>query len=599
MMRKLVLPVMLLVSVVAFGQDARLAQQYFQDGEYEKAAVLYEKLFGLNEENDFYFERYIECLISTQAFEEAEKVIKRQLKKSPSNVSLYVTYGKLFERQYRDDDALLQYQTAINNLPKESFAITRLANSFVILTKYDLAIQTYEKGAQLLRDDNVFAYNLGELYRRKGDTEKMVEAYLNALASNPDRVSTVQTIFQRYFLPEDYEELQTQLYNRIQQNENALYYTELLTWVFIQRKDYKNALRQVRALDRRQKENGGRVYQLAEVAANDKDYDTAIEAYEYVVQKGMESTFYLDAKRESLRSKRSKIVEGYKYTPQELSKLEQEYDQFLNEFGRTRITANIILELAELEALYINNLDKAIQLLDEMIKYPNVDRNVQAQAKLNLGDYYLIKGEVWEATLLYSQVDKDFKEDAMGHEARFRNARLSYYAGDFQWAQAQFEILKASTSKLISNDAIDMSVFIMDNLGLDTTAQAMKMYSEADLLVFQNRFADAFQKLDSLEKAFPGHSLEDDVLYLKSKVHFKKREHEQAAAMLQQIVEKHKDGIRADNALYELAGLYETHLNNVEKAKELYEKLFLEYSASTFAVEAKKRFRILRGDKIQ
>ncbi len=598
-MRKLILLAALFVSVAAFGQDARLAQQYFQDGEYEKAAVLYEKLFSLNEENDFYFERYIESLLSTQAFDDAEKVIKRQLKKNPANVSLYVTYGKLFERQFRDEEALAQYQTAINNLPKEPFAITRLANSFVILTKYDLAIQTYEKGAQLLKDNNVFAYNLAELYRRKGDTSKMVEAYLNALASNPDRVGTVQTIFQRYFLPEDYEELQTQLYNRIQQNENAMYYVELLTWVFIQRKDYKNALRQVRALDRRQKENGGRVFQLAEVAANDKDYDTAIEAYEYVVQKGMESSFYLDAKRESLRAKRSKLVDGYKYTPQELTQLEQEYEVFLNEFGRTRITASIILEFAELEALYINNLDKAIQLLDEMIKYPNVDKNVQAQAKLNLGDYYLIKGEVWESTLLYSQVDKDFREDPTGYEARFRNARLSYYSGDFQWAQAQFEILKASTSKLIANDAIDMSVFIMDNLGLDSTAQALKMYSEADLLIFQNRFDDAFRKLDSLEIAFPNHSLDDDVLYLKSKIYTKKRDYEQTAVMLQEIIDKYKDGIRADNALYELASLYETHLNNLEKAKELYEKLFLEYSASTFAVEAKKRFRILRGDKIQ
>jgi tetratricopeptide (TPR) repeat protein len=598
-MRKLVLLVALLASVAAYGQDARLAQQYFQDGEYEKAAVLYEKLYSTNDDNDFYFERYIECLLSTQAYEDAEKVIKRQLKKSPANVNLYVTYGKLFERQYRDDDALTQYKTAIENLPKDPFTITRLSNAFVVLSKYDLAIETYEKGAALLKDNNVFAYNLGELYRRKGETTKMVESYLNALASNPDRLGSVQTIFQRSFLPEDYEELQTQLYNRIAQNENALYYTELLTWVFIQRKDYKNALRQVRALDRKQKENGGRVFQLAEVAANDKDYDTAIEAYEFVVQKGMESSFYIDAKREALRCKRLKIVEGYKYAPAELVQLEQEYESFLKEFGRSRITANIILELAELEALYINNLDKAIQLLDEMIKYPNVDKNVQAEAKLNLGDYYIIKGEVWEATLLYSQVDKDFKEDAMGNEARYRNARLSYYSGDFQWAQAQFEILKAATSKLISNDAIDMSVFIMDNLGLDTTATALKMYSEADLLVFQNRFDESFTKLDSLLVQFPNHSLDDDVLYTKAKVYIKKRDYPKAAETLQKIVDTYKEGIRADNSLYELASLYETHLKNVEKAKELYEKLFTEYSGSTFAVEARKRFRILRGDKIQ
>lgn len=598
-MRILLLGIALLMSISLSAQDARLAQQYFQNGEYEKAAALYEKLSEINQENDFYFDRYTECLLALREFEQCEKVIKKQLKRSPDNVNLYVTYGKLYEQQYQDEEAMLQYKKAIENMPKEPFVITRLANAFMYLTKYELAIETYEKGEVLLKDKNIFAYNLADLYRRKGDTPKMIEYYLNSLSSNADRLGTIQTTFQRYFLPEDYNELQTQLYARIQENESAVYYVELLTWVFIQKKDYKNALRQVKALDRRLRENGGRVYQLAEVAANEKDYASAIEAYEYVVQKGNQSPFYIDAKREGLRSKRNKIVDGYDYTNEELLQLEQEYEGFLNEFGRSYLTASIILEQAELEALYINDLDKAITILELMINLPNVDKEIQANGKLSLADYYLIKGEVWDATLLYSQVDKVFKEDMLGHEARFRNAKLSYYAGDFQWAQAQFEVLKASTSKLIANDAIDLSVFIMDNLGLDTTAQALKIYATSDLLVFQNRFDAAFEKLDSLLLAFPNHSLEDDVIYLKAKIYFKKRAYEQSAALLQQIVDKYADSIRADNALFELAGLYETQLKNTEKAKELYEKVFTDYSNSTFAVEARKRYRILRGDKVQ
>ncbi|HMO37976.1 MAG TPA: tetratricopeptide repeat protein [Saprospiraceae bacterium] len=590
----------LLAGMVAYGQqDARLAQQYFQNGEYEKAAVMYEKLFNINPDNDFYFDRYIDCLLATEAFSECEKIIKQQIRRNPSNVNLYVTYGKLYERQYREEEAAAQYQQAIANLSKDPFIITRLANAFVVLTKYDQAIETYERGAVLLKDQNIFAYNLGELYRRKGDIPRMVESYLNALDANADRIGTVQTIFQRYFLTEDYDELQRQLYTRLQKNENTPHFIELLTWVFVQRKDYKNALRQVRALDRRLRENGGRVYQLGEIAANDKDYETAIEAYEYVAQKGIESPFYLEARRESLRVKRTRLADGYNYTRPELLALEKEYETFLNEFGRSRITAGIILELAELEALYLNNLDKAIELLTELLAYPNVDKNIEASAKLSLADYYLIKGEIWESTLLYSQVDKAFKEDPMGHEARFRNARLSYFTGDFQWAQAQFDILKASTSKLISNDAIDMSVFIMDNLGLDTTARALQMFAEAELLVFQNRFAEAFRKLDSLLVLFPKHALDDDVLYLKGRIHYKKRDYAQAAVAFQKIVDDYATEIKADNALFELAQIYERHLEDIDKAKELYEKMFVEYSGSTFAVEARKRYRILRGDTIQ
>lgn len=599
-MRVLFLFLGLLISGLAVGQNARLAQQYFRDGEYEKAASLYERLYEENERNDFYFDRYIDCLLALEHYEACEDAIKEQLKKTPENVNLYVTFGKLKEQQFLDDEAEIQYQKAIEQLPPDKYRITRLANAFITLTKYDLAIDTYEQGAKLLKDKQTFAYNLGDLYRRKGDTPKMITNYLSSLDDNPGRVANLKTIFQRYLLPEDFEELQKQLYTHIQENDNNPEFPELLTWVFIQRKDYDNALRQVRALDRRNKENGTRVYRLAEIAANDGAYDAAIEAYDYIIdKKGEASTFYIDAKREALRCRRNKLVEGYDYTHDDLVLLEQQYEQFLNEFGRSKITASIIAELAQLEAFYLHNLDKAITLLTEMVEFPNVDRYIQAKGKLSLGDFYLMKGEIWESTLLYSQVDKAFKDDMLGHEARFRNAKLSYFNANFQWAQAQFDILKASTSKLIANDALDLSIFIMDNLGLDTTAAALTLYSQAEMRVFQNKFDGAFEKMDSLQLLYPEHSLDDDVLYLKAKIQYKLRNYEKAAEFYQKIIDAHIEEIRADNAMYELAGLYEKHLGDIEKAKSLYETLFIDFSGSTLAVEARKRYRILRGDNIQ
>jgi tetratricopeptide (TPR) repeat protein len=599
-MRTILTSLLLVLPFLAISQNARLAQQYFLDGEYEKAAILYEQLFEQNEENEYYFDRYFNSLLNLERYQEAEQLVERQIRQFPENMRLYVSLGTLFEAQLKDDKAQEQYMRAIGQLPRNKYAITKLANIFTVEMKYDLAIQTFERGADLLRDDEVFAYNLGELYRRKGESEKMVTQYLNALAANPDRMNTLQTIFQRYFSQEEFEELQKQLYTRIQEDRDVIYYPVLLTWVFIQEKEYSKALRQVLAMDRRLRENGQRIYQLAEIAANDKDYDTAIRAYDYIVEeKGPSSSFYIDAKREALRNRRLKLVEGYDYSQDELKKLEQQYLDFLDEFGRRKVTAPIILELAELEALYISDNKRAITLLEEMIEYPGLNPWVQAQGKLQLGDYYLIEGEVWEATLLYSQVDKAFKDDQLGHEARYRNARLSYFNRDFQWAQSQFDVLKASTSKLIANDALDLSVFIMDNLGLDSTETAMALYADADLLVFQNQFDEAFAKLDTLVREFPGHDLEDDVLYLKARIYEKKRDYLQTAEMLQRIVDDFSDGIRADNALYKLGQLYENQLNDPEKAKTYYETLFIDFSNSTFAVEARKRYRVLRGDAVQ
>lgn len=596
-------PLFLLLFCLALGllnaQDARLAQQYFQNGEYEKAAELYDALYQKNGNNDFFFDQYFECLLAMEAYSEAESVLQKQIRRDDGNVRLYVAYGTLLERLNRYDDATTQYNKAIAQMPGDQYSVSRLANAFTKQTKYEMAIAVYEKGGELLKDKRIFAYNLGDLYRRLGRTPQMIDAYLNSVEENPERVNQLKIIFQRNLAEEEYRELQTQLYERIQNDGSNPAYPEFLSWVFIQRKDYRNALRQVRALDKRFNENGLRVYELGIIAMEDKDYDAAIQAFDYIVdEKGRVSTLYLDAKQQALRARRLKLVEGYAYSMDELTVLETLYKSFLDEFGYNKSTAAIVLELGELQGLYMNQLVPAITLLTEMVDYPGIHPSTQAEGKLALADFNLMNGDIWEATLLYSQVDKAFKEDILGHEARFRNAKLAYYNGDFEWAQAQFTVLKASTSKLIANDALDISVFIMDNMGLDTSTVALQMYADAELLVFRNEFEAAFAKVDSLLDLFPGHSLEDDVLYLKAQVFAKKRDYEAAATLYAQVVEKFPEDIRADNALFALATLQEKFLDDKEKAQQLYENLFIDYSNSTFAVEARKRYRLLRGDSI-
>lgn len=590
----------LLATATLSAQDPRLANQYYDNGEYEKAAALYEKLYQ-QDAGDVYFNRYVECLMSLRQYDECEKILVKEIKKEPKKVSLYVTYGNLFERMNNNEAAEEQYRKAVDKLTADHNTIVQLASAFTNQAKYKLAIEVYEKGADLLRNKQIFAFNLAELYRREDDVKKMVQQYLNSLEDNPGYLVTVETYLQRNLDEEsDYQELMAQLYERIQDKPQNTIYPELLIWIYLQKKDYKNAFRQAKAIDRQLEENGGRVFNIAEIAANDKDYDAAISGYDYVIaEKGATSSFYIDAKRKLLSCKRNKLVQGYEYSRQDLLILETEYYSFLSELGKNKMTATIVAELADLEAFYLNDLEKATGLLSELIEYPGIDRLVQARAKISLGDFYLMQDEIWEATLLYSQVDKLFKDDIMGHEARFRNAKLSYYAGDFEWAQSQFDVLKSSTSKLIANDALDLSVFIMDNMGLDTSTEALMLYAQAELLVFQNRFDAAFLKFDTIEISFPEHSLEDDILYLEAQIYKKQRNYDKVIARYEDILKNHLDGIRADNSLFEMAELYENQLKNPEKAKELYEKLFMEMSGSTYAVEARKRFRVLRGDKVR
>jgi tetratricopeptide (TPR) repeat protein len=407
-------------------------------------------------------------------------------------------------------------------------------------------------------------------------------------------------IFQRYLLKEDYKELKKQIYDRIQTEPNAIVYPELLIWLLLQEKDFAAAFRQVKALDRKLRENGNRLFQFANMAANERDFNTAIEAYDYIVEvKGANSGFYLEAKIEGLRCRRFKLMDDSNLTDSYIIELKSKYTDFLNELGRNRNTATILIDLAELEAYYLNNLPIAISLLTEVIGFPGINPRLQATAKLNLGDYQLMFGEIWEATLLYSQVDKAFQDDLLGQDARFRNARLSYYTGDFTWAQSQFDVLKASTSKFISNDALDLSVFIMDNLGLDTTPEPLKMYAKAELLSFQNQTQAAFHVLDEIVKNYPDHSLMDDIWYLKGNIYRKQKKYAEAITFYEKTISSDPGGIRTDNALFALGELHELFVKDTEKAKSYYERIFMEFTDSLYAVEARKKFRQLRGDRIQ
>ncbi|MCH8330242.1 MAG: tetratricopeptide repeat protein, partial [Bacteroidetes bacterium] len=297
-------------------------------------------------------------------------------------------------------------------------------------------------------------------------------------------------------------------------------------------------------------------------------------------------------------SELKKITNTLTYTIDDIKDLETGYIQFIQEFGRNNRTVPAIRELCQLQALYLDNIDTAITIMSEIVQMGGLKKDLLGNCKLDLGDYYLVSGDVWESTLLYSQVDKTFKDGPLGELARFKNAKLSYFKGEFDWSQAQLNILKAATSELIANDALDLSIFILDNLGLDSTLTPMQMYSKAELLSFQNKHDVALKVLDSIITFFPGHPLEDDIYFVKAKTYLRKMKFDQAIEYLDRILNEYPGEILGDDANFLLAEVYQYQKKDLDKARNLYERIILEYKGSLYSVEARKRYRKLRGDNL-
>jgi tetratricopeptide (TPR) repeat protein len=278
--------------------------------------------------------------------------------------------------------------------------------------------------------------------------------------------------------------------------------------------------------------------------------------------------------------------------------MKNDYTLLLDELGKTTFSIPLILNLAHLQAFYLGETDEATELLLQAIAMPNVPLPDQASCKLELADIYLFSGEQWEATLLYSQVEKTFKNEPLGHEAKFRNARLSFYIGEFDWARGQLDILKAATSKLIANDALELSLLISDNIEEDSVTTPLSMYAKADLLEFRNLDNEALVVLDSVITLYPMHSIVDNALFKKAEISLKNGKYDLAATYYSEIIEKYPTDLLADDAMYNLAGLCENHLNDKTKAMQLYEKILTQYPGSLYVVDARKHFRALRNDPV-
>ncbi len=581
--------------------DEQLAAQFYNNKEYGKAVIYYQKLFDKSHLPTHYI-RLLNCYLELEEYRNAEKLVKRQIKKYPYQLEYYTDLAYIYKQAGDETKSEQTNEKALKLLSPSHDQIIGLANGFLKYRETEFAIQTYLKGRKLLKGTYPFNFELAEVYNQQGDVKAMLEEYLSLIEYQRSYLQSVQNALQTTLSPDEDGDkkklLKTLLVERIQKKPDSEIYAEMLIWVYVQEKNFNGAFLQAKALDRRQKEDGKRIDALAKLCVENKDYETAIKCYKYLISKGDENYYYISSKIDLVDVYNKKITGHNNYTQEDLEHLEQLYNSTLLELGKTPSTATLLRGLAHLKAFYMHNTDEAIILLKEVLTMPRLKPHSLAKTKLELADIYLFINEVWEASLLYSQVEKAFKHDQLGEQAKFKNAKISFYTGDFEWCKTQLNVLKASTSKLIANDAMQLSILITDNIGIDTTQAPLLLYSQADMLAYQNKYEEAMLMLDSLQKWYPFHSIADDILYKRYQINYKQKKFEDAANNLQVIIDKHSEDILADDALYNLALLNDYQFDNKQKAAELYKKIMFDYQSSIYVVDSRKRFRELR-DKLK
>ncbi|WP_129020715.1 tetratricopeptide repeat protein [Edaphocola flava] len=597
----LIATAMWLLSVPAMGQSTleaeRNAQMMLNNKEYDKALPLLKELYVSAPFDKRFYDNYLSALLQTKNYDTAIALGQYMSRIRREDLSILVDIGNAFELKGDAKSARQYYEQSLTMLNGNEFQATGLVGAFRFYKNADYELKTMEAFRDKVRNPYIFSYELALLYDQKGETDKAVTLLLESIAAQPFSIENAKNSIDRIIQgnPKKVKKFETALSKKLNQESNNYLWKELYTWLQSGKGDKSEQLKEMIQLDENQQRQGGLVMNWAKEQYQKEEHELALQGVRYVIQLGKISPSYMQARQLYLIIMQEKLEHSYPINTAMLQQLQQDYSSFIQEYPQYR-NNDLVLDYTGNMALYAHQPEAAIDTLEHMLEQPYLAPDLQGKMKLALGDYNILTGKIWDAALLYAQVDKTFKEDYLGEEARFRNAKLSYYRGDFDYAQGQLSVLKASTSELIANDALYLSVLITENTPEDKDFTVLKRFAKADLLLFQHKYDEADGLLDSIAKAYPDNDLQDDIAMQRAKIAMKKQDYYKAIDYLRIIQDKYSDDVLGDDATMKLAEIFEEQIKDKGKAREQYEHLITTYPGSTYIQQARTRYDALKGD---
>jgi len=598
----LVLPI---ESIIAQNQsDIQLANEYVLKGDKKKALELYRELAKHESNNTYIYSNYVNVMLDLGAYDEALVYLRKLSKKDPANLHYKLDVGLTYVRSGDLSKADRHFRELIAENKNNVQRTKVMADYFVSRSLLDYGIVALTESRDFLGNPYLFCLELAMMHRLKGNQDKMVQEYLSYVTQSSANIQYVKNVMQALLTePDELTSLEKILYQKVQEFPDVEVYSDLLIWVTLQQKNFYASFIQARAYDKRYKHDGEKCMEVARVALDNEDYENAARAYRYVIREYPSSQHYLSARLGLIQTREVRIRNSYPIKKDSVNLLIADYNDFIKQYPNNSSALEASRNEATLFASYLDQKDSAVKILNKLIANPRASTHLKSKAKIDLGDIYLLLNEPWESTLLYSQVEKTQRESPVGYEAKLKNAKLSYYKGDFNLAQEHLDILKEATTREIANDAMDLSMRIKENIAFDSVGEALKEYASIELLLYQHKDADAMQRIEKLKQgissngqAISNQTILDDVYWLESNLRMQRGEFDQSLALLQKIIDEYGNDVLADDAYFLQGEIYERQLKSKEKAMEIYREFLNKYPGSVYAAEARKRYRTLRGD---
>lgn len=576
------------------GQQDFLAKQYFNDGDFEKAVVFYEKLVASNPRRMDYSEQLVKSYQQLQKYDQAISFLQERIESGTAHPTVYIDMGYTYRLKGEAQEAERWYEEAMHLLETNPNFGYVIGFKFQRYTLLEYALRAYKRAMEL-NPDLDYNTQIARIYGEQGDIEKMYEAYMDLLAERESIKPNVLRVLDGFITSDPEAEnnllLRKTLLTRAQKNPDPLW-NELLSWLFVQQEQFGSALTQEKAIYRRlEGSNLDRIISLGRMAEEAPDLEAAEAAFKFIEKESSDPVTRLNAKLHLID------IGLLKDPGRNLSQTRKAYEELVQQYGYQANTLQLQISYANFLTFRLAEPEEAIRILKQCLELP-MSNYTEGYVKMNLGDILVYTQRFNEALINFSQVQKRLKNDVMGQQARFKVAQTSFYKGDFDWALTQLKVLRNSTSQLIANDAMQLSLIISDNSLEDSTQTALRKYARADLLRYQQKNDEALEILEALLEQHKGERIEDEALLMQGKLKEEQGDFSGARLSYLKIVEFFGQDILADDAHFALAELYRTRLEEPEKAMEHYREIIFRFQDSYYFPQARRQFRILRGDPV-
>ncbi len=575
-----------------FAQNEQLAQYYYDKGDFEKAKVSYEELLNSAPSNTQYFLRVIDCYQQLQQFSVAEKAIQDRYNKYKQGVFL-VELGYNFQLQKNESKARSYYDQAIEKIKVNPNDVYGIGNSFEKKVLLEYALKAYQTAMQIQPNYN-FNFQIGMLYGQLGKTDEMIDLLLTESYKNPQNANLIQAQLSRFMNGETdstaFKDAMRKALILKTQKDQDVFWNHYLSWFYVQQKEFGKAFIQEKAIYKREPESLSSIVNLSQFALNEDDTETAAEILNFILLNTKDLDLLVQTNYYLMEIKIDKAQE------KDYPAIDAELQQLLATYEVTPFTLSLQLIRAHFTAFNLKKPEEGIAIVKHALEL-NLNDYQEADAKMELGDILLLQEKFNQALIYYSQIQLDLKNDVMAHEASLKAAKTSYYKTDFEWALKQFKELKSANTQLIANDALEYFLLINDNTVADSTQTALKQFAKGDFLIYQNKKQEAITQFQGILKAFKGQEIEAVTMLRLGKMYESLKDYNAALSQYQQIIDHHGDGIYVDEALFFSAEIYNDEFHDAEKAKPLYEKVIFNHQDSIYFVDARKKYRELRGDK--